>query len=401
MSIVLVVNSGSSSLKYRLLDMASETVLASGLVERIGERMGRVRHDGPSGRHEDERRVADHDAAFEAMIAGFEAHGPSLEAHPPVAVGHRVVQGGRRFFGPTIVDDAVERDIEELIPLAPLHNQANLAGVRGARKAFPDLPHVTVFDTAFHTTMPDAASLYALDRATAERYRIRKYGAHGTSHRFVAAETARFLGRPLEELRIIVLHVGNGASACAVRGGISVETSMGMTPLEGLVMGTRTGDIDPAVLFHLHRQAGLDVDQLDDLVNRRSGLLGLTGSGDLRDVTERAAQGDQLAKTGLEVYAHRIRHYVGAYMAQLGGADAVVWTAGVGENAADVRALALEGLEDVFGIELDEAANAERSDQARRISTAGSKVEVLVIPTNEELEIARQTLAETGIPADA
>ncbi|CAG7844685.1 Acetate kinase [Pseudoclavibacter triregionum] len=399
MSIVLVVNSGSSSLKYRLLDMASETVMASGLVERIGERLGSIRHEGPSGRHDEERPVADHDAAFEAMLANFEAHGPRLEEHPPVAVGHRVVQGGRRFFGPTIVDDGVERDIEELIPLAPLHNKANLAGVRGARRVFPDLPHVTVFDTAFHTTMSDAASLYALDKATAERYRIRKYGAHGTSHKFVAAETARFLGRPLEELRIIVLHIGNGASACAVKGGVSVETSMGMTPLEGLVMGTRTGDIDPAVLFHLHRQAGLSVDELDDLVNRRSGLMGLTGSGDMRDVSERAASGDALARTGLEVYTHRIRHYLGAYLAQLGGADAIAWTAGVGENSAEVRAMALAGLEGVFGIRLDAARNEERSPEARRISADDSKIDVLVVPTNEELEIARQTLEVTGISA--
>lgn len=401
MSIVLVVNAGSSSLKYQLLDMAGETVLASGLVERIGERVGRVRHDGPEGRHEAERPVPDHDAAFEAMLAGFAEHGPSLEEHLPVAVGHRVVQGGRRFFGPTLVDDAVERDIEELIPLAPLHNKANLAGVRGARRVFPELPHVTVFDTAFHTTMPDEASLYALDRATAERYRIRKYGAHGTSHKFVAAEAARFLGRPLEELRLIVLHIGNGASACAIHGGVSVETSMGLTPLEGLVMGTRTGDIDPAVLFHLHRQAGLSVDELDDLVNRRSGMLGLTGTGDLRDVVERAGQGDALATTGLGVYTHRIRHYLGAYMAQLGGADAIVWTAGVGENAPVVRERTLAGLEGVFGIELDAAANAERAEGPRRISTPSSKVEVLVVPTNEELEIARQTLAKAGISPQA
>lgn len=398
MSIVLVVNSGSSSLKYRLLDMATETVLASGLVERIGEHAGNIRHDGPKGRTEDQREVADHTAAFEAMLAGFEAHGPSLEEHPPVAVGHRVVQGGRRFFGPTLVDDGVERDIEELVPLAPLHNAANLAGIRGARRVFPTLPHVVVFDTAFHTTMSEAAALYALDKATAERYRVRKYGAHGTSHKFVAQETAEFLGKPLERLKLIVLHVGNGASACAIRGGISVETSMGITPLEGLVMGTRTGDIDPAVIFHLSRQAGLSIDEIDDLFNRKSGLLGLTGTGDMRDVEDRARAGDALAITGLEVYAHRIRHYVGAYLAQLGGADAIVWTAGVGENSAEVRARSLRGL-GPFGIQVDDERNAERSGEPREISTDDSPVKVLVIPTNEELEIARQTLEETGIPA--
>lgn len=400
MSIVLVVNSGSSSMKYRLIDMHTEDVLASGLIERIGEYRGSVRHDGPKGRTETARRIPHHEAAFEAMIQGFAEHGPSLDEHPPVAVGHRVVQGARRFLAPTVVDDGVERDIEDLIPLAPLHNGPNLEGIRGARHVFSELPHVAVFDTSFHTSMSDAASLYALDRPTAERYRIRRYGAHGSSHKFVAAETARFLGRPLEELKIIVLHIGNGASACAVRGGVSVETSMGMTPLEGLVMGTRTGDIDPAVLFHLHRQAGLSVDALDELLNKKSGLAGLTGSNDMRDVEERARKGDALALTALEIYAHRIRHYIGAYHAQLGGADAVVWTAGVGENSPDARARAMREL-DFLGMKLDLERNNVRAKEPMRISTNDSPIDILVVPTNEELEIARQTLQATGIPADA
>ncbi|MBN6778386.1 acetate kinase [Pseudoclavibacter alba] len=400
MSIVLVVNSGSSSMKYRLIDMRDETVLASGLIERIGEYRGLVRHDGPNGRHELARRIVDHEAAFEAMIRGFNEHGPSLDDYPPVAVGHRVVQGARRFLAPTVVDDSVERDIEDLIPLAPLHNGANLEGIRGARRAFPDLPHVTVFDTSFHTSMSDAASLYALDRPTAERYRIRRYGAHGSSHKFVSAEAARFLGKPLEDLKIIVLHIGNGASACAVRGGVSIETSMGLTPLEGLVMGTRTGDIDPAVLFHLHRQAGYSVDDLDELLNKKSGLAGLTGSNDMRDVEARARKGDALALTALEIYAHRIRHYIGAYHAQLGGADAVVWTAGVGENSPDARARAMRGLE-FLGMKLDPELNDQRVKEPTRISAADSAIDILVVPTNEELEIARQTLQATGIPADA
>lgn len=400
MSIVLVVNSGSSSMKYRLIDMHTEDVLASGLIERIGEYRGSVRHDGPKGRTETARRIPHHEAAFEAMIQGFAEHGPSLDEHPPVAVGHRVVQGARRFLAPTVVDDGVERDIEDLIPLAPLHNGPNLEGIRGARHVFSELPHVAVFDTSFHTSMSDAASLYALDRPTAERYRIRRYGAHGSSHKFVAAETARFLGRPLEELKIIVLHIGNGASACAVRGGVSVETSMGMTPLEGLVMGTRTGDIDPAVLFHLHRQAGLSVDALDELLNKKSGLAGLTGSNDMRDVEERARKGDALALTALEIYAHRIRYYIGAYHAQLGGADAVVWTAGVGENSPDARARAMRGL-DFLGMKLDLDRNNVRAKEPMRISTDDSPIDILVVPTNEELEIARQTLQATGIPADA
>ena len=391
MSVVLVINSGSSSLKYQLIDMSTEHVLASGLVERIGSPIGVVTHRTDGEKWTREAEIGDHDVAFEEMLKNFEQHGPSLATHAPIAVGHRVVQGGRRFFGPAIVDDKVEQDIADLIPLAPLHNGANLAGVRSGRRVFPDIPHVTVFDTAFHTTMPDAASLYAIDRETAERYRIRKYGAHGTSHKYVSEATAEFLGRPLEELDTIVMHIGNGASVCAVQGGKSVDTSMGMTPLEGLVMGSRSGDIDPAVLFHLHRKAGLSVDELDDLLNRRSGLVGLTGTNDVRDVTMREAKGDVAAATAMEVYLHRMRHYLGAYLVALGGADAIAWCAGVGENSAEVRRRALEGLE-WLGIELDHERNAARSEGIREISTDASRVRVLVVPTNEELEIARQTL---------
>lgn len=395
MTIVLVVNSGSSSLKYQLLDMSTETTLAAGLVERIGEPTGKVRHTNADGKHEREVPVASHDDAFEVMLANFAELGPTLESAPPAAVGHRVVQGARRFFGPTIIDDDVERNIDELSPLAPLHNPANLAGIRGARRVFPSIPHVAVFDTAFHTTMSDAASTYALNKEVAEANRVRKYGAHGTSHKYVSEAAAEFLGKPVEELRTVVLHIGNGASACAVDGGKSVDTSMGMTPLEGLVMGTRTGDIDPAVLFHLHRKAGYSVDELDDLLNRRSGLLGLTGTNDMRDVTERAAAGDAAAQLGLDVYIHRLRHYLGSYLVTLGGGDVIVFTAGVGENAAEVRRLTLEGLE-WLGVELDAERNQLPTDGIRVISTDASRVTVLVVPTNEEVEIARQTLAETG-----
>jgi acetate kinase len=396
MTIVLVVNSGSSSLKYQLLDMATETTLAAGLVERIGEPTGSVRHTNADGKHERELPIATHDDAFEAMLANFAGLGPTLESAPPAAVGHRGVQGARRFFGPTVIDDEVERNIDELSPLAPLHNPANLAGIRGARRVFPSIPHVAVFDTAFHTTMSDAASTYALNREVAEANRVRKYGAHGTSHKFVSEAAAEFLDRPLESLRTVVLHIGNGASACAVDGGKSVDTSMGMTPLEGLVMGTRTGDIDPAVLFHLHRKAGYTVDELDDLLNRRSGLLGLTGTNDVRDVTQRAAAGDAAAQLGLDVYVHRLRHYLGSYLVTLGGGDAIVFTAGVGENSAEVRRRTLEGLE-WLGVELDLERNRLPNDGIRVISTDASRVTVLVVPTNEEVEIARQTLAQTGL----
>ncbi|WP_400994378.1 acetate/propionate family kinase [Agromyces sp. GXQ0307] len=392
MTTVLVVNSGSSSLKYQLVDVTAGAALASGLVERIGAGEGRATHTDASGRaHREEVSVADHHAAFAWMLRAFAEHGPSLDAHPPVAVGHRVVQGGARFFEPTVITELVKINIDELSVLAPLHNPANLAGIVAAERAFPSVPHVAVFDTAFHQTMPPDAYLYALDRDLAEKHRIRRYGFHGTSHRYVSRAAAAFLGRPTEELKLIVLHLGNGASACAVDGGRSVETSMGMTPLEGLAMGTRSGDLDPAVVLHLQRRAGLRVDEVDDLLNKRSGMLGLGGHGDMRDLTEAAASGDERARVALEVYAHRVRSYVGAYAAQLGRVDAIVFTAGVGENAADVRARSLAGLEG-FGVEVDAARNAVRSGEARRISTDGSRTAVLVVPTNEELEIARQTV---------
>lgn len=397
MAIVLVVNSGSSSLKYQLIDMRTEDTLASGLIERIGSETGIATHKVAGVRERQQLPVASHDDAFQLMLANFATYGPSLEDAAPQAVGHRVVQGGRRFFGPAIVDERVELDIEELIPLAPLHNPANLAGVRAARKVFTEIPHVTVFDTAFHTTIPDAASRYAIDREVAEQYRIRRYGAHGTSHKFVSEATAQLLDKPVAEAKIIVMHIGNGASMCAVDGGISVETSMGMTPLEGLVMGTRSGNLDPAVLFHLHRKAGYTIEELDDLLNRRSGLLGMTGTNDMRDVTERAERGDTEAEQGLAVYVHRLRHYLGAYMMTLGGeTDAIAWTAGVGEHSAIVRQRTLEGLE-WAGIELDHDLNEAPDSGPREISTPNSRVKVFVVPTNEELEIARQTVEITGI----
>jgi acetate kinase len=389
---VLVVNSGSSSLKYQLVDVEAGRPLATGLVERIGQPEGRATHTGAAGDDvRDELAIPDHDAAFSWMLDAFAQHGPSLEEHAPIAVGHRVVQGGARFFEPTVITELVRINIDELSVLAPLHNPANLAGIVSAERAFPDVPHVAVFDTAFHQTMPPAAYTYAIDADVAERHRVRRYGFHGTSHRFVSRAAAAFLDRPVEELKLIVLHLGNGASACAVDGGRSVETSMGMTPLEGLVMGTRSGDLDPAVLLHLQRRAGLDVDGVDDLLNKRSGILGLGGHGDMRDLVAAAGSGDARAELALEVYAHRIRAYVGAYAAQLGRVDAIVFTAGVGENAAEVRARSLAGLE-AFGVEVDAARNAERSREARRISTDDARTDVLVVPTNEELEIARQTL---------
>jgi acetate kinase len=392
MSVVLVVNSGSSSIKYQIIDPASEGRLARGLIERVGTDHGTVIHTGPDGkRHEARRPVLDHIAGFEAMLAACERHGPDLDAVPVVAVGHRVVQGGSRFVAPTRIDDAVIATIEELSPLAPLHNPPNLLGIRAARATFPGLPHVAVFDTAFHRTLPPEAFTYAIDANLAALHRIRRYGFHGTSHKYVSERAAALLGRPPAEVNTIVLHIGNGVSACAVRGGESIDTSMGMTPLEGLMMGTRSGDIDPGILFHLHRQGEMTVAQMDDLLNRRSGLLGLAGSSDMRDVLASADRGEPRARLAVNVYCHRIRHYVGAYYAQLGRLDAIAFTAGVGENAPEIRARSLAGLEPM-GIAVDPERNAApRADG--HISTDDSPVAVLVIPTNEELEIARQTMA--------
>lgn len=395
MSAVLVVNSGSSSLKYQLIDVSTEQALATGLVERIGEQTGLIRHRGPGNPVERSLHIPDHTAAFRAMLEAFDADGPSLTEHPLTAVGHRVVHGGKRFFEPTVVTPLVEINIEDLAELAPLHNPANLEGIRAAKRAFPDVQHVAVFDTAFHQSLAPEAYTYAIDAELAEKHRVRRYGFHGTSHKFVSEAVAGVLGRPLGELKQIVLHLGNGASACAVDGGRSVETSMGMTPLEGLVMGTRSGDLDPAVLFHLARRASLSIDQLDDLLNRRSGLLGLSGRGDMRDVREAAEGGDAAARLTLDTTVHRLKHYVGAYTALLGGLDSLTFTAGVGENDAQLREEVCAGLA-VLGIHLDPERNAVRSKEARIVSTDDSPVTVLVVPTNEELEIARQSLQAVG-----
>jgi acetate kinase len=368
MSSVFVVNSGSSSIKYQLVDLATEKAIVTGLIERIGE---------PGS------FIANHAEGMQVVLAKLG------DVDDLIAVGHRVVHGGSEFDGPTLIDDEVEREIDALARLAPLHNPANLLGIRAARRALPDVPHVAVFDTAFHQTMSPAAYTYAIDTEIAREYKVRRYGFHGTSHKYVSEQAAQLLGKPLADTRIIVLHLGNGASATAIEGGRSIDTSMGMTPLQGLVMGTRSGDIDPAVLVHLNRAAGMSVGELDEMLNRKSGLLGLTGMGDMRDVQDAALNGDEDAELALQVWRHRIRHYIGAYYAQLGGLDALVFTAGVGENNALLRRRALAGLEHL-GIMIDNDRNELASRAARVISPVGAPVTVMVIPTNEELEIARQ-----------
>ncbi|RSS58413.1 acetate kinase [Streptomyces sp. WAC07061] len=395
---VLVLNSGSSSVKYQLLDMAGRSRLAAGLVERIGEETSRLVHEpftGPGaegGKRERLGPIADHGAALRAVAAELAADGLGLDSPELVAVGHRVVHGGTRFTQPTVVDDEVLAKIRSLIPLAPLHNPANVTGIEVARELRGDLPQVAVFDTAFHSTMPEHVARYAIDAATAEKYAIRRYGFHGTSHAYVSRTAAALLGRPVEDVNVIVLHLGNGASASAVRGGVCVETSMGLTPLEGLVMGTRSGDLDPAVIFHLARVGGLSVDEIDSLLNKKSGLLGLCGDNDMREVTRRAGEGDESARLALAAYVHRLKKYIGAYTAVLGRVDAVVFTAGVGENASAVREAAVAGLEEL-GLALDLEANAARSPEPRLISPDYARVAVAVVPTDEELEIAAQAYA--------
>ncbi|WP_338686726.1 acetate kinase [Streptomyces acidiscabies] len=394
---VLVLNSGSSSVKYQLLDMADGSRLATGLVERIGEETSRLKHTDLTTDVTRERTgpIPDHGAALKSVAEELAADGLGLDSPELAAIGHRVVHGGQTFTKPTVIDDAVLAEIERLIPVAPLHNPANLTGIRTAQALRPDLPQVAVFDTAFHTTMPESAARYAIDVATADEYRIRRYGFHGTSHAYVSRATAELLGKTPEEVNVIVLHLGNGASASAVRGGRCVDTSMGLTPLEGLVMGTRSGDLDPAVIFHLARVGGMSTDDIDTLLNKRSGLVGLCGDNDMREIRRRVDEGDKAAELAFEIYVHRLRKYIGAYYAVLGKVDAVAFTAGVGENAAEVRAAALAGLEGL-GLAVDPARNAVRSGAARLISPAGARVAVAVVPTDEELEIASQTYALVG-----
>ncbi|WNO72209.1 acetate kinase [Streptomyces sp. AM8-1-1] len=391
---VLVLNSGSSSVKYQLLDMHDGSRLAAGLVERIGEETSRLVHTPLVGGEKRERTgpIADHGAALKAVADELASDGLGLDSPELAAIGHRVVHGGLRFTEPTVIDDNVLAEVERLIPVAPLHNPANIIGIRTAQALRPDLPQVAVFDTAFHTTMPEAAARYAIDVETADAHRIRRYGFHGTSHAYVSRRTAELLGKEPSEVNVIVLHLGNGASASAVAGGRCVDTSMGLTPLEGLVMGTRSGDIDPAVTFHLMRVAEMSADEIDELLNKKSGLVGLCGDNDMREIRRRIDEGDERAQLAFDIYIHRLRKYIGAYFAVLGRVDAIAFTAGVGENAAPVREAAMAGMEG-FGLTLDRERNAVRSDEARIISASEGRVAVAVVPTDEELEIAQQTFA--------
>ena len=390
---VLVVNAGSSSLKYQVLDATTGETSATGIVEQIGG-AGRLRHTSGGRTHEADVDSPDHRAARAAARSALREHGPDLVESPPFAVGHRVVHGGPRFTEPVVIDDGVIAAIRELVPLAPLHNPANLEGILSARQSFPDVPQVAVFDTAFHQSLPPAAHTYAVPAQWRERHQVRRYGFHGTSHRFVSRRTAELLGRDPGDCNVIVLHLGNGASACAVQGGRSIDTSMGLSPLEGLVMGTRSGDVDPALGAYLARVADLDATAYDEALNKASGLLGLAGVSDLRELEGRRSEGDADAALAFDVMVYRLRKYVGAYAVVLGRVDAIAFTGGIGENSVAVRASVLSGLT-ALGVVADEDANAGGSPE-RLVTSPGSRIAAYVVPTNEELEIARACLAVLG-----
>jgi acetate kinase len=393
---ILVINCGSSSIKYQLFDMQDESVLATGLVEKIGTESSIIKHQVPE---KEELVIAseilDHRVGMKKVLDLLmdPEDGVIKSAEEVAAVGHRVVHGGENFSSSVVIDSNVRRAIRETIDLAPLHNPPNLLGIDAAQAQLPHAVHVAVFDTAFHQTMPDYAYMYPLPYVLYRKHKIRRYGFHGTSHKYVSEQAAKFLGRPLDELKIVSCHIGNGASITAVQNGKSVDTSMGMTPLEGLMMGTRSGDIDPAIVPFVITKEDLTLAEVNSMMNKHSGLLGISGiSGDMREVTEAMENGNDYARLAIDMYVYKIKKTIGAYIAAMNGVDAILFTAGVGENADLIRERVCEGLT-FLGVELDPALNAERSKKERRISTQRSKVDVLVIPTNEELMIARETQA--------
>lgn len=392
---ILVLNAGSSSVKYQLINMESYAVMASGLIEQIGESSSAARikfmdKSGVERKIEHHLPIPTHEVALKLMSALLIESNVIHDLNELDGIGHRVVQGGSSFREPVIVDQWVAEEIERLIPLAPLHNPGHLAGIKVSLEQSPSVPQVVVFDTAFHATMPAHAYMYAIPYEHYTNLKVRRYGFHGTSHRFVSKEAAKFLGKKINQLNAITLHLGNGASACAVKNGKSVDTSMGLTPLEGLMMGTRSGDIDPAVLFYLARKDGLGPEEMDRMLNKESGLKGICGNNDMRQVKQMALEGDEKAQLALDMFSYRIKKYIGAYSAALGHVDCIVFTGGIGENDSNVREKSCSELKH-FGIEIDPVLNQKRATRTLQISTEESAVKVLVIPTNEELEIALQT----------
>jgi len=390
---IFVVNSGSSSLKYQLIDIENQAVLARGLCERIGIDNSFVKHNVPDREPVIiEKDLYNHKVALEEVIRLLTAEdtGVVKSLDEISAVGHRVVHGGEKFRESVLINDDVMEAIQSCVELAPLHNPANITGIEACRQLMPDKPQVAVFDTAFHQTMPKYAYLYALPYEIYEKYGVRKYGFHGTSHKYVAERAAIMLGRPLEELYLITCHLGNGASVCAIKKGKSVDTSMGFTPLAGLAMGTRSGTIDPAVISFLMEKENLTISQINENLNKKSGILGISGiSSDFRDVIAAAEKGNERAQLAIDIFCYRVKKYSAEYMGVLNGADGIVFTAGIGENNALIRELIVKEL-DYLGIELDPLRNDVRGEE-RIISKDSSKIKLLVIPTNEELAIAKET----------
>jgi acetate kinase len=396
---VLVINAGSSSLKYQLYDMNNEEVLAKGRVERIGMESSIVTHE-PAGRPEMQEvsEILEHTTAIRKVLGMLThgEHGVLRDIREIDAVGHRVVHGGESFRESALIDANVKAEIRKLFDLAPLHNPAHMMGIAAVEANLPDVPQAVVFDTAFHQTMPPSSYLYAIPTVLYRRHKIRRYGFHGTSHDYVSKQAAAYLGRPVEELKLVTCHIGNGASCAAVLHGRSFDTSMGMTPLEGLMMGTRSGDLDPAVVPYAMNKEDLTLNEVNSMLNKHSGLLAVSGiSSDMREVVQAMEEGNGQARLAFEMYAYRIRKYIGAYAAAMDGLDAVVFTAGVGENSAPLRKQVCQGLT-FLGIALDEERNAVRSGEPRRITTDDSRVAALVVPTNEELLIARDTYRLAG-----
>ena len=394
---VVVINCGSSSIKYEVFDMEGLVMLASGLIEKIGSADSRLRQkkrmvDGSYEVQSHTKPLPDHRAGFEFMTEVNQNDRIIRDESELFGIGHRVVHGGEVFREPTLVDDEVIAAIRKLIPLAPLHNPANLFGIEAVLERYPLVPQVAVFDTAFHHSLPQLAYRYAVPDELYEKYQVRKYGFHGSSHSYVSKEAARHIGKPLAELNIITLHLGNGASAAAVQGGRSIDTSMGMTPLEGLVMGTRCGDIDPSLPFYVMQQTGMSPVDAENLLNRKSGLKGICGVSDMREIQELAAKGNERAQLAIEIFCYRIKKYIGSYHAVLGRLDAIVFTGGIGENASAIRQRACQGLEHL-GISVDCTRNEAAGGEVSEIQDRNSPVRVLVIRTNEEREIAEQTMA--------
>ncbi len=396
---ILVINAGSSSIKYQLFNMENRSVLAAGLVERIGEKNAHIKHknllDATFPAISQDLPIPDHQTGLNKVVQLLldEKTGVITSPSEIAAVGHRVVHGGEKFSAPTVITDEVNTVIDTLSSLAPLHNPANLTGIQVAMKLFPNAVQVAIFDTAFHQTMPAYAYRYAIPKELYEEHHVRAYGFHGTSHLYVSKVAAEHLGKPLVETNLITAHLGNGASITAVSGGKSVDTSMGFSPLPGLIMGTRSGDIDPAVVFYLANDHGMSIPEIDKMLNKKSGLLGICGDNDLRDIERRMTEGDKDAQLAFEMYTYRIKKYIGMYTAVLKSVDALVFTAGVGENSDLVRHQVCSGLASL-GYTLDPAKNSQgKQGKVTEIQAEGSRIKILIIPTNEELEIALQTEA--------